>query len=158
MHYRRKLRTGEVGQALPLKITKYHRNEPCSIDGCVRLVAARDLCLMHFKRVQRHGSPGSAEPMPRVNRNGIDSEGYRRIRVAGRKVKEHRHVMELKIGRSLLPGENVHHLNGVRHDNRPENLELWVTAQTCGQRAGDQLDWALQIVARYQPLRDASLI
>ena len=40
-------------------------------------------------------------------------------------VMQHRLVMEREIGRHLLPTERVHHKNGDRQDNRPENLELW---------------------------------
>lgn len=54
----------------------------------------------------------------------IRPDGYRAIHVEGRKVLEHRHVMELSLGRRLVPGEVVHHRDGNRSNNEIKNLEL----------------------------------
>ncbi len=58
--------------------------------------------------------------------------------------------MEKMLGRSLRPEETVHHLNGIRHDNRPANLELWTKPQPSGIRAGDALAWAREVIALYE--------
>jgi len=67
-------------------------------------------------------------------------------------ILEHRKVMQDMIGRALTGAENVHHINGVKHDNRPENLELWSSSQPSGQRVQDKVQWAREMLALYGDL------
>lgn len=86
-----------------------------------------------------------------INPNGhIHSSGYVRLHLpgGGKKLMQ-RHVMEQELGRPLERTESVHHKNGDKLDNRPENLELWTRYQPSGQRVADKVAYAIEILKQY---------
>jgi hypothetical protein len=107
---------------------------------------------MHVTRLRKRNGDITDPPTPsyRYRVRG----GYIDLRINGKRIAEHRHVMEQILGRELLDGENVHHKNRVRDDNRPENLELWLTSQPSGGRVTDLVAF---VVDHYRPLVEAAL-
>lgn len=141
---------------------RYAPGASCRMTGCTKPVLAKDLCRKHYARQRSHGDPEVVLRGP--NGMGSVKRGYVYLTIGGRegvRVLAHRHIMAESLGRALLPGETVHHKNGVRSDNRlvrghelhcPStccNLELWSTAQPFGQRAADKLAWAKEIIRLY---------
>lgn len=153
-HYSRWLRTGAP---LPSPTT-LEKDQHCTVEGCARPRVAKGLCGLHYQRLLKHGDPSVCKIAP-DGEGTIDRKGYRVVTAIGHpnaqrtgKIKEHRLVMSKMLGRPLVSGENVHHRNGDRLDNRPQNLELWVSMQPSGQRVSDLLAFARMVQDRYGPL------
>lgn len=110
----------------------------CTWEGCKAQTGpaqskrrARLYCPDHLPLALARGAR-NRQPDRHVNVNG-----YVMVRVDGTLVAEHRVVMAEMLGRALRKGESVHHRNGHRDDNRPENLELWIGPVRNGIRASD---------------------
>ena len=163
-HYARKLRTGST--ELPDRSVK----PTCTVEGCSSEAKTKKMCSKHYERTRR----GADVLTGRYDGNHLNWRGGRSQRASGYvsvylpvshrfypemttrsgHVMQHRLVMAEHLNRPLLPTEEVHHINGVRNDNRIENLELWIKSQPSGIRAKDAVVWAREILARYEGVFD----
>jgi HNH endonuclease len=142
------------GQVLrPIK----RRRPTCTFKGCRKKHYAHGLCRGHNDQ-RRKGQ--ELRPLGQWGRGRwVDPKGYVWVKAPkghpnarGKSgwIMEHVLVMSTLLGRPLRQGEQVHHKNLIKSDNRPENLELWNTNQPTGARVSDMLAWCRWYIGLYQ--------
>ena len=128
------------------------RTTRCTLESCNKEHKGLGYCTGHLQRYKKYGDPLEDKPLTPAYIPYVDANGYVVVKKNNQHIKIHREIMEEFLGRKLLPGENVHHINGDRTDNRIENLELWSTSQPSGQRIEDKVKWALEILETYKDI------
>ncbi|WAA19804.1 HNH endonuclease [Gordonia phage Kabocha] len=148
-HRHRERRGGSTAPA-----RNFSKGRKCSFEGCDKPMRSGGYCSTHYAQYRRTGKVWEVRE---ATGSYVNDAGYVLVYEPDRPdaqisgwMMEHRKVMADFLGRPLRENENVHHRNGVRHDNRLENLELWVSSQPSGQRPDDLVKWAKSILKTYE--------
>lgn len=112
-------------------------SKPCGVEGCTRSPRGRrSVCPMHSERKRRTGEYGPPQPLTLQGQGWrMHPDGYRMLYrpdhpLASKQgyVMEHRLVC-FEAGLLSDPELQIHHRNGIKHDNRLENLEVLTARQ-----------------------------
>ncbi len=110
----------------------------CEIDGCNKNAESKSggMCGMHAQRMRRYGDPfyvTNYEEWRKLCRKAAmerqvePAKPQTYLKFHGRHA--HRVVAEQSIGRALRQNEIVHHIDGNRHNNSPENLQIMTQSE-----------------------------
>ena len=121
MHYKRMYKNGCINDVKTEERKKSkEQRESSKCKFCNRVVGrvgAKGMCNKHYQMDRLHGDPLYVDK----RREKVGSKGYFRD-TKGKLL--HRKIFENHIGRELVRGEVVHHIDFVKTNNKIENLYL----------------------------------
>lgn len=149
----------QVDRGTPLRPLMKKVRQICAFETCEKLVHSKSLCAGHRSQLDRNVELRPLSTRPRIRPVGdtrLTAQGYVQEKQpthpnaqASGWIMQHIKVMSDYLERALYPNERVHHKNGIRDDNRIENLELWATDHPYGQRVSDLIPYWESMLSRY---------
>lgn len=114
----------------------------CKIDDCTSSAESWGMCGKHYMRTKRYGDANYVTPeeIRRANNRTAQIASSNPKKSTYKKLHgkhEHRVIAEQKIGRALLSNEHVHHIDGDKHNNHPNNLEVLLHSEHARLHAKD---------------------
>ena len=106
---------GHIGYWKNKRFSKEHRYK-------ISIGSKKKKSLVHCENIKK-AKVGKNNPRWKGGRT-THGQGYILVRFPKKRVFEHRLIMEKVLGRSLKKDEMIHHRNGIKDDNRIENLEI----------------------------------
>jgi hypothetical protein len=124
---------GTVSEKRIERIMEYRKSQGISLDLPIKQTRKGEGYINYYGYRQFTGN--KFKDHPNSDKNG--------------RILEHILVMSNYIGRPIQKGEIIHHKNGIRDDNRIENLELWTCSHPSGSRVKDKVKWAIDFLKEY---------
>jgi hypothetical protein len=105
-----------------ISLNENQKDKICLVENCEKDAFSKGYCQTHYKTVFKYGREFTI-----IGEKGlgtITKDGYREFNINGERILEHVMIAEKALGRKLIKGEVIHHIDEDKLNNDPSNLFL----------------------------------